>query len=203
MGLSQANPIRDLPEAFTDWGSLATLDLGSWSIPQQTLLLLACMAVGGWFFAKSCLGRWVTQIGENPTAARFSAVPVASVQFTIFALSGLTCGLGSVLQTARFATAHPAAATGLELEVIACVVIGGTRITGGSGSMLGTLLGLLILGLLRFGMDMTGVMQQHQIILIGALVVLTAIFNEWMARRGTRRKPAATLTPIPNLGGIA
>lgn len=202
MGLSQANPIRDLPEDFVDWGSMASFDIGEWMIPQQTLILLAGMALGGLVFAKTRAGRWALQIGENPMAARFAAIPVAGMQFGLFVASGLFCGIGAVLQTARFATAHPAAATGLELEVIACVVIGGTRITGGSGSIFGTFLGLLILGLLRFGMDMIGVMQQHQIILIGVLVVMTAIFNEWVARRGSRRTAPISATPS-NLEGAS
>ena len=104
---------------------------------------------------------------------------------TIYALSGLMCGLSAIIYTARFATAHPAAGMGLELEVIACVVIGGTRITGGHGSVGATFLGVVILGLLRFGMDMMGVLQQHQIVLIGFLVILVVILNEWLAQRNT------------------
>lgn len=198
MGLSQASPIREFPDGFTDWGSTAALNVGGYAIPQQTLILLAAVVVGDFLFRKTRAGRWAVQIGENETAARFAAIPVGQVRFGLFLASGLVCGLASIINTARFATAHPAAGTGLELEVIAAVVIGGTRITGGGGSVLGTLLGLLILGLLRFGMDMTGILQQHQIILIGLLVVITAIFNEWMARRRERRvRPAATAT----LGG--
>jgi len=101
---------------------------------------------------------------------------------------------------AHYASARPNANTGLELEAIACVVVGGTRITGGSGSVIGTFLGLLFLGLLRFGLDMTGVLQQTQTILVGVLVVVIAIFNGWLAKRQERRGPIvlyATQTEHP------
>ena len=134
-------------------------------------------------------------MGENPKAARFSAVPVNRLLFTLYTGCGLVCGLAAVVYTARFATARPDAATGLELEVIACVVIGGTRITGGNGSVIGTFLGVLILGTLRFGMDMSGVLQQYQIILVGLLVIGTAIANEWLASRNLEGLPAARSSP--------
>jgi len=201
MGLSRGAPIRDWPEALTDWGSQATLGQGAWAPPQQLVLLLVIILLGEFILRKTRAGRWTVQIGENETAARYAAVPVAGVRFALFLASGLVCALAAITNVARFATAHPAAGAGLELEAIACVVIGGTRITGGGGSVLGTLLGLMIMGLLRFGMDMIGVLQQRQIVLVGLLVILTAIFNEWLARRRERRRPAVQ-QPICT-GGVA
>lgn len=191
MGLAKANPVRNLPAAFNTWGSIGALKVGGYPVPHQTLLMLAFLVVGMIVFRKTVAGRWAMQLGENSTAARFAAVPTSLVQFWLFALSGLACGLASITYTARFANAHPEAARGLELEVITCVVIGGTRITGGSGTVFGTLLGLLIVGLLRFGLEMQGTSQQTQIILIGLLLIVTAIFNESVARRRERRaRPA-------------
>ena len=181
MGLSQADPIGGFPRWFTDFGSISALGAGDYLVPYQTLILLALVWLGVLVFRRTCLGRWTVQMGENPKAARFSAIPVNRVLFTLYAGCGLVCGLAAGIYTARFATARPDAATGLELEVIACVVIGGTRITGGNGSVIGTFLGVLILGTLRFGMDMLGVLQQYQIILVGLLVIAAAIANEWLA----------------------
>jgi ribose transport system permease protein len=101
-------------------------------------------------------------------------------------MSGLACGLAAVLWTARFATAHPGAAQGLELDVIAVVVLGGTRITGGAGSVVGTFLGLVLLGLLRYGLDMNSVPQQDQTVVVGVLLVLIAALNEAWAARSER-----------------
>jgi ribose/xylose/arabinose/galactoside ABC-type transport system permease subunit len=126
---------------------------------------------------------------------------VGLVLFTLYTLSGLLCGVAAAVYTARFATAHPGTAAGMELDVIACVVIGGTRITGGNGSVIGTFLGVLILGTLRFGMDMRGTLQQNQIIVIGLLVVATAILNEWIAQR--QQKRARPVDTSIALGGEA
>jgi len=183
MGISKANPIRNFPEAFTHWGSISTVGFGRFQIPCQTLILLAVVVLGSFVFCRTCIGRWSVQIGENAKAARFSNVPVNRTIFMLYAASGLACGVASIIYTSRFAIAHPGIAAGMELEIIACVVIGGTRISGGNGSVIGTFLGVLILGILKFGMDMYGILQQYQIILIGLLVITIAVFNERMARK--------------------
>ncbi len=186
MGLSQADPIRGFPAGFTDWAGMGSLGWGNFQIPYQSIVLLLIVAIGILVLSKTLIGRWSLQIGENLKAARFTTVPVNKMYLLLYAASGLMCGLASVFYTGRFATAHPAAAKGLELEVIACVVIGGTRITGGNASVWGTFLGVLILGTLRFGMEMQGILQKYQIILIGTIVVLAAILNEYMANRPRR-----------------
>lgn len=183
MGLSQADPIRGFPDSFTDWASISALNLWGLEIPYQLFILVAIVMLGDFILRKTTLGRWAVQMGENLKAARYATVPIYRELILLYAGCGLICGLASVIYTARFATAHPAAATGLELEVIACVLIGGTRITGGYATVMGTFLGVLILGMLRFGMDMQGITQRNQIILIGALVIGAAIFNEAMSRR--------------------
>ena len=194
MGISRADPIRGFPRWFTDFGSTAAFGTGDYLLPYQTLLLVFLVGLGAFVFRRTCIGRWTVQIGENRKAARFSAVPVDRLLFGLYTACGLVCGLAAVIHSSRFATARPGAGSGLELEVIACVVIGGTRITGGNGSVIGTFLGVLILGTLRFGMDMAGVLQQYQIILIGLLVIGTAIFNEWLARRHREALPATGMT---------
>ncbi len=193
MGISHGQPLGNFPPAFSEWGSLATVGPGNFALPQQLLLLLVIVALGEFILRKTVVGRWTVLMGENETAARFAAIPVNAVRFCLFLASGLACGIGAITFMAYFASARPNAATGLELDAIACVIVGGTRITGGGGSVIGTFLGLLFLGLLRFGFDMTGVLQQTQTILIGLLVLITAIFNEGLARRRERRRPSQTM----------
>ena len=188
MGISHGQPVGNLPAAFEEWGGFATVGKGTFAPPQQFVLLLLFVALGEFILRKTCLGRWTLQLGENELAARYAAIPVSSLRFGLFLASGLACGLGAISYMAHYASARPNANTGLELEAIACVVVGGTRITGGSGSVIGTFLGLLFLGLLRFGLDMTGVLQQTQTILVGALVVVTAMFNGWLAKRQEHRR---------------
>ncbi|HEY0865885.1 MAG TPA: ABC transporter permease [Fimbriimonas sp.] len=194
MGLGQGQPISGFPPPFGEWGNLAFVGSGPYAIPQQLLILLAMVLLGEVLLQKSRCGRWTLLLGENEVAARFAGIPVASLRFGLFVMSGLVSGLAAVTYMARSATAHPAANAGLELQAIACVVIGGTRITGGSGSVLGTFLGLLFLACLDFGLEMNGVLQQTQTILVGVLVVVIAVFNEWFARMSERRTPAAPLS---------
>ena len=194
MGLSKADPIRGFPRGFTDWAGMSTFGWGDFQVPCQSIVLLVIVALGIFVLSKTLVGRWSLQMGENLKAARFTTVPINKMYILLYTASGIVCGLASIFYTARFATAHPSAAKGLELEVIACVVIGGTRITGGNGSVLGTFFGVLILGTLRFGMEMQGILQKYQIILIGIIVILTAILNEYMATRPRRKiKVACTL----------
>ena len=183
MGLSEADPISSFPSDYTTWGALGGVGSGDYVVPHQTLILVTTVVLGDFILRRTCIGRWSTQIGENAKAARFSTVPVTRLPILLYGSCGLVCGLSAILHTARFGTAHPGVARGLELEVIACVVIGGTRITGGNASVMGTFLGVLILGVLRFGLDMLEILQKHQVPLVGLLVIATAILNEWLARR--------------------
>lgn len=189
MGISHGQPIGNLPAAFEEWGGFATVGKGAFAPPQQLVLLLLFMALGEFILRKTRAGRWTVQLGENETAARYAAIPVGWVRFGLFLASGVVCGLGAITYMAYYASARPNANIGLELDVIACVIIGGTRITGGGGSVIGTFLGLLFLGLLRFGLEMMGVLQQTQTILVGLLVVFTAILNEGLAKRLERSRP--------------
>jgi simple sugar transport system permease protein len=96
------------------------------------------------------------------------------------------CGIASVFYT-TFSTARPEAGRGMELEVIACVVVGGTRISGGRGTVIGTILGLLIIGVLRYGLEMAGIPSQRLIIFVGILLIVTAVLNEWLSGKGGKR----------------
>ncbi len=152
-------------------------------VPVQLFGWVLVAGVGVALFHRTWVGRYALAMGENPIAARFGAVPIRGMTLGLYGMSGLICGLSSVTFVAREATAKPDAALGFELEVIACVVIGGTRITGGSASVIGTLLGVLILGMMQYGMEMAGLRQQRTIIVVGLIVIFTAVLNEWMARR--------------------
>jgi rhamnose transport system permease protein len=185
--ITRANPVSQFPLGFVDWGAMGAVGRAPWLVPQQLILLGVVVILGELALRRTRLGRWSVQIGENPKAARFAVVPVARVTFWLYTLSGLACAIAGILFVARFGTAHPGVARGKELEVIACVIIGGTRITGGAGSVVGTFLGVLIIGLLRYGLTLSAAIRpHHEIIIIGLLVIVTAILNEWLARRSER-----------------
>jgi len=177
LGISKANPVSQLPDDF-----LAISEVSLGYVPCTFLLLLATVAIGHILLRKSWIGRFTIAIGENERAAQFSAVPTRPLKMSLYAFSGFMCGLAAPIYISRFATANPEHAGSLELDVIAAVVVGGTRITGGSGSVLGAGLGLLVVGILRFGLDLIGFPQQGQTILMGLVVILMAVLNEWTTR---------------------
>jgi rhamnose transport system permease protein len=188
MGLSQANPIRDIPRGF-QWisqGDAFQIPLGASEfayIPVPLFALAFTTIAGILILRRTWIGRFTECIGENETAAEFAAINTRRLKFWLYAACGLVCGLAALFQTALYATAKADTAMGLELEVIACVVVGGTRISGGYASVFGTLLGLLIIGILRYGLDMAGVNSENIVIVLGTLLIVTAVFNEWMAGR--------------------
>ena len=182
-GLAQSQPVRGFPKEFTNWGSYGAVG----PIPQQLVLVVAVAVIAEILLRRHRIGKWSLALGENETAAEFAAVPIKTVRFKLFLASGVICGIAAICSMGRFASAHPADHAGLELQAIACVVIGGTRITGGSGSVVGTMLGLLFLAVLGFGLEMNGVPQATQTMIVGALMVAIAVLNEWLARRQSAR----------------
>lgn len=188
MGLSQARSISDFPKSFL-WisqGGVFSIPTSSGmavSVPAPMFALVAVVLVGWILMRRSWVGRFTESIGENPIAAEFAAIDVRRLKFALYTACGAVCGMAALFNTALFNTAKANMATGMELEVIACVVVGGTRISGGEGSVVGSLLGLLIIGILKYGLEMSGIRAQNVVILVGALVIVTAVFNERMAGR--------------------
>jgi len=187
MGLSKARSLGGLPDGFL-WlrnGNAWVLVGGDpgFYVPVSVFALAAVFAVGWVVMRRTWVGRFAECIGENPVAAAFAAINVRRLTFALYAACGLVCGIAALFHTALYYAAKADTARGMELEAIACVVVGGTRISGGSGTIAGTLLGLLIIGILRYGLEMAGVKSQHVVIVVGFLLIATAVFNEWMATR--------------------
>ena len=118
-------------------------------------------------------GRAVYVIGNNPTAAQFSGIRVARVRFTLFVLTGLMSGIAAVCLTSRLGSTRPSIATGMELEVITMVVLGGVSILGGSGRILGVVLAAIIMGLVTFGFGLLNVPGIVMSIFLGLLLIGT------------------------------
>ena len=112
----------------------------------------------------------------------FSGVNAFKVKVAVYVLSGFFAALAAMIQTSRVFTARANAATGLELTVIAMVALGGTRITGGSGSILGTTLGVLILGYLQDGLGFIGVRNDWALVVTGIVLVTAVLFNEFFRK---------------------
>ena len=178
MTISQAQPVSDFPEGF---GWIGQGDL--FGLPVQLYVWMAALGLTGMVMRRTRTGRQVRAIGDSERAARFAALPVERVVFWLYAACGLLCAVGGIVFTARVSTARADAGLGLELEVITAVVLGGTRITGGQGSVVGSFLGVLILGVVRNGFTLAGVSSVWQAMLAGAILIGTAVLNQRLAER--------------------
>ena len=133
--------------------------------------------------ARTKLGRYAYAIGGNETAAHLSGVNVRLYKTAVYGLSGMCSALAAVLLTARLNSAQPIAGIMYELDAIAAVVIGGTSLMGGEGTVAGTLIGALIIGVLRNGLNLLAVSSFIQQIVIGSVIVIAVLLDTFFKRR--------------------
>jgi ribose/xylose/arabinose/galactoside ABC-type transport system permease subunit len=146
-------------------------------IPAPVLVTLAVYAVGHVALTRTRFGRYVYAIGGNEEAARLSGVAVRFHKTTVYVLSGAFSALGAALLTARLNSAQPIAGIMYELDAIAATVIGGTSLMGGAGSLPGTLIGALIMGVLRNGLNLLGISSFLQQIVIGFVIIAAVLVD--------------------------
>ena len=142
-----------------------------WVISFELALCVVMALAFGILLHRTSFGRTVFAIGNNPTAALFSGIRVQRVRFILFLLTGLTSGIAAVCLTSRLGSTRPSIATGMELEVVTMVVLGGVNILGGSGSIPGVLLAALIMGLVTFGFGLLNVPGIVMSIFMGLLLI--------------------------------
>ncbi|MDO8681917.1 MAG: ABC transporter permease, partial [Armatimonadota bacterium] len=135
-------------------------------------------------------GRHVYAIGGSQEAARLSGVNVASTKLGVYAIAGLLAGLSGFMLSAWVAAGDPKSGNMYEMNAIAAVVLGGTSLMGGSGSVAGTLLGALIIGSLQIGLDQTGVSTYYQMVVKGAVVLLAVVLDQLKIRMTQRSEYA-------------
>jgi rhamnose transport system permease protein len=157
-------------------------------LPISFALFLALALAFGVVLHRTTVGRRLLAIGSNPTAAQFSGIPVDRIRFWLFVLTGLMAGLAAVLLTGRIGSTRPNIALGFELEIVTMVVLGGVSIAGGSGSIVGVVLAVFVLGLTTFGLSLINVPGIVISILNGALLIVS-IGAPALARRIMRRSP--------------
>ena len=151
-------------------------------IPSQIIWTLAALAAGIYLLHFSTFGRKVHAVGGNVTAARYSGINTARVKLMAFVLTGVLAGLAGVVLTAQAQAARPTFGTGIELDVIAAVILGGTSLFGGRGTMYGTLVGSLLIGVLNNGLVLLGVAPTIQTMIKGAIIIAAVAFGT-MRRR--------------------
>ena len=151
--------------------------------PLGVLIFILLVVVAAVILAKTIVGRFAFSIGSNEAATALSGVNVVRWKITIYSMAGLFVGTAGVLAASRLSSAQPVGGMGLELEAIAAVVIGGTSLQGGKGSIIGTVIGALIVAVLTNGLRVTAVPQEWQSVVVGC-VILAAVYLDMLRRKG-------------------
>lgn len=177
-GISQARSVRGWPEWFAQLGQ------GDWmGLPVQLWILLVVLIASAAILGYTRWGRTVYAIGSSETAARFSGLPVDATKMAIYAASGVASSLAAIIFVARVSTTRSDMGTGLELDAITAVILGGTSIFGGRGTIVGTVLGLIMIQVLKSGLSLAGVKGDGTIVLIGVVLIATLLFSSLAERR--------------------
>jgi ribose transport system permease protein len=179
--VSHSTPIyfNDVPS----YSSISTGHLFGVNFPNAVLVLAVAAVVAAVLLNRTILGRYTYSIGSNEEATALSGISVRRWKIIIYTLGGLFTGLAGVMISARLSSAQPATGMGYELQAIAAVVIGGTSLAGGKGSIVGTIIGALIIGVLNNGLQIMSVPQEWQNVILG-VVILAAVYAD-MARKRT------------------
>jgi len=146
------------------------------------VIFLVLAVIFGLTLHKTSFGRKVYAVGTNQDAALYSGIAADRVKVICFTLSGLMAAVGAILMSSRLASARYDMANGWELDVITAVVLGGSDINGGEGSILGTVLALFLIGVLRSGMGLANIKIEYQLVVIGSLLILSIIIPNVIRR---------------------
>lgn len=175
------------PIYFDQVPALATISTGNLipgvKFPNAVLILIVTAVIAAIILHRTVLGRYTYSIGSNEEATALSGIDVRKWLIVVYTFAGLFTGLAGVLISARLGSAQPALGTGYELQAIAAVVIGGTSLFGGKGTILGTMIGALIMSVLNNGLQVISVPQEWQNVILG-IVILVAVYTDNIRRRG-------------------
>lgn len=163
-------------------GSLIGKIVPSLPIPNGVLILFLVAASVAWILNRTVLGRYTFALGSNEEAVRLSGVNTDAWKMAVYALAGGICGIAGLLIASRLNSAQPALGLGYELEAIAAVVIGGTSLAGGRGTILGTVIGALIMSVLTNGLRVMSVAPEWQTVVTGAIII-AAVYADQLRRR--------------------
>jgi len=180
------------PIYFTDTPNFSVISqdsllgelIPSLPIPNAVLILFLVAIAASVVLNKTSLGRYTFALGSNEEAARLSGVNVDLWKIVVYTVSGGICGIAGLLIASRLNSAQPALGQGYELDAIAAVVIGGTSLSGGTGTVLGTIIGAFIMSVLINGLRIMSVAQEWQTVVTGAIIIL-AVYTDILRRRAS------------------
>jgi ribose transport system permease protein len=179
--LSGGRPLMGINDVF-----LNTFSGFIGPVPKQFLIALLLAALGGFILNRTAIGRIAQVMGGNEKTLRVSGIPIELYKVLMYVLTGVLAAIGGLVLTSMMAVAEPIAGQFYELDAVAVVVMGGTPLQGGKGTVLGTLLGAILLGIVRNGLNMLGVEANYQQLFIGLIIMIAVI-------SGSRRKTTTQL----------
>lgn len=165
-------------------------------VPVGVVVMVVIAIIGSLVLNRTAFGRWLYASGGNERAAELSGVPVKTVQISVYMLSGMCAAVAGLILSSQLTSAGPTAGTTYELTAIAAVVIGGAALTGGRGTVQGTLLGAFVIGFLSDGLVIIGISSYWQTVFTGAVIVFAVLLNSVQYRR---RVKATTSTSGPSI----
>jgi ribose transport system permease protein/inositol transport system permease protein len=176
--LSEGGPISGFAPDYTWWGQGRI-----WTVPVPVLIFIVAAVLAHIVLRQTRFGLHVYAVGGNTAAANLNGIAARRVTFLVYVIVGFSCGLASFLLSARLNSAEAVAGIGLELDVISAVVIGGTSLFGGVGGVFGTVVGALLIGVLRNGLVLLNISPFIQMIVIGLVLVLAVALDQYAAAR--------------------
>jgi ribose transport system permease protein len=181
--VTNARTLFEFPNAFNDFGTATLLGM-----PAIFLVALGLVLLGWAVLTRTVFGRLIYAIGNNEEAVRLSGHDTFIFKVAAFVISGLTVGIGAIVYMARLTIASPILGTGFELNAIAAVIIGGTSLNGGRGSLIGTFLGACLIGVLADGLILIGVGDFVRQMITGGVIILAVILDSYRARIAERTR---------------
>ncbi|ETI67306.1 ABC transporter permease [Neobacillus vireti] len=175
------------PIYFTSYPAFTKIAMGQMipGIPNAIFIFFLMAIIGGILLNKTIIGRYTFAIGSNEEATRLSGVNVNKWKMIIYIIAGIFTGVAGIVMASRLNSAQPALGQGYELEAIAAVVIGGTSLSGGKGTILGTVIGALIMSVLTNGLRILSVPQEWQTVVVGA-VILFAVYADVLRNKKSK-----------------
>ncbi|MCQ8277547.1 ABC transporter permease [Acetobacteraceae bacterium KSS8] len=175
--VTNARTIYDFPDSFNAFGTATVL-----GVPVMFVIALVLLGLGWLVLTRTVFGRMIYAIGNNEEAVRLSGHRPLLTKVLAFTVTGLFVGIAAIVYMARLTIANPILGVGFELNAIAAVIIGGTSLSGGRGSLIGTLLGAAIIGVLANGLILMGVSDFIRQIVTGVVIILAVVLDSYRAR---------------------
>ena len=175
--------IQDFPSWFVGINNVVLPGTG---IPLSFVIFIFLAVLFGIVLQKTVFGRWIYALGTNEKAALFAGVPVKSVKLSVFMISGMMSAVAGLMMVSRLGVARYDLASGYELQAIIAVILGGTSILGGRGTVFGTFVAVLFLGILRTGMGISNVKAESQLAAVGFLLVFSVLSTNLLTQVGRR-----------------